>query len=319
VAGIDRWKISPETRAKFEAILDEAPRLGIDRDQAAAGGLPGLRALIALKQVAEAGTARAKKRAVADAQSALASLAHRKKTKLVNQVQARLLALQGRGSDTEIAHVARGEMVVPEDLQSNAVLAALAQEAANRGIPLGMLQIGNAQSRINPVTGTAEFGVLDWLKQKIGIGDGPADPVPANTYNPADVNDPKTEPPTYGQFNFDPNGPGIVGTILRHPLSAYRAFTDAEAAEKDAAAKYGGDNPGRHNGEEDAYRHAQWNRRMTQSLGPDVAKAFSDARERWKVDPEGERLMDLYNNQVGRANLTPEEALKRLRRSPFEK
>ena len=82
MASIDRWKISPETRAKFEGLLDEAPKLGIDRDQVAAAGLPGLRALIALKQAAEAGTARVRKRALSEAQGAVASLAHRKRPNL---------------------------------------------------------------------------------------------------------------------------------------------------------------------------------------------------------------------------------------------
>ncbi len=169
MAGIDRWKISPETRATFTAILDEAPHLGIDRDQVAAAGLPGLRALIALKGVAEAGTRRAKSRALADAQDAVASLAHRKQSRLVNQVQARLLALQGRGSDTEVAHVARGELVVPQAMQGTIVLQVLREAAAAQGIPLEMLRVGSGNNSINPATKAPEFGVMNWLEEVAGV------------------------------------------------------------------------------------------------------------------------------------------------------
>lgn len=161
MASIDRWKISPETRAKFERLLDEAPSLGIDRDQVAAAGLPGLRALIALKQAAEAGTAKTRKRALSDAQDAVASLVHRKKSKLVSQFQARLLALQGRGSDTEVAHVTRGELVVPGALQSPAVLAAIRDAATARGIVFDALRVGSSRSHINPQTHSPEFALVD--------------------------------------------------------------------------------------------------------------------------------------------------------------
>ena len=165
MASIDRWKISPETRAKFEAILDEAPRLGIDRAQVAAAGLPGLRALIALKQMVEAGTVRAKKQAFTDALDALATLAHRKRFKLASQLQARLLALQGRGKDTEVAHVARGELVVPRHLQSPALLAAL-REVASANVHPGQLEVGNPRNSRNPDTGAPEFGT--WILCEIG-------------------------------------------------------------------------------------------------------------------------------------------------------
>lgn len=44
---------------------------------------------------------------------------------------------------------------------------------------------------------------------------------------------------------------------------------------------------------------------MTQGIGPDLAKAFGDAREisgqgLSPPGPNSERIMDLHNNQVGR-------------------
>lgn len=48
-----RLKLSAETRAAFDALLAEAPRLGLDPARVAAAGWPGFRALLALKQAAE--------------------------------------------------------------------------------------------------------------------------------------------------------------------------------------------------------------------------------------------------------------------------
>ena len=57
-----------------------------------------------------------------------------------------------------------------------------------------------------------------------------------------------------------------------------------------------------HNGEGDAWRHARWNQRMANFIGPERAKAFADWNERLSVDssPVGERAMGLHNNDVGR-------------------
>lgn len=71
--------------------------------------------------------------------------------------QARELAAQGRGEDTEIAHVARGELVVPWALQNPEVIAVLQRTAAAHGIPFEMLSVGSAMNRINPNTGAPEF------------------------------------------------------------------------------------------------------------------------------------------------------------------
>ncbi|MBX7199222.1 MAG: hypothetical protein K1X51_07570 [Rhodospirillaceae bacterium] len=169
MAGIDRWKISPETRAKFVAILDEAPKLGIDRDRAVAAGLPALRALIALKKAAEAGRRKTRDLALAETRDALRTVA-RRNPKLANQFEARILALQGRGSDTEVAHVARGEMVVPQALQNPEVVAALRRAAAAYGVPVEMLLVGNVRNRINPETGAPEFGIMDWIRGQFITG-----------------------------------------------------------------------------------------------------------------------------------------------------
>ena len=75
--------------------------------------------------------------------------------------QARELAAQGRGNDTEVAHVALGELVVPQALQNPEVLSALQRAAARRNVSLDMLRVGSARNHINPKTGSPEFGVFD--------------------------------------------------------------------------------------------------------------------------------------------------------------
>lgn len=167
--GIANWKISPETRARFMAILDEAPRLGIDRDQAIAAGLPGLRALIGLKKAAEAQRVKTRDLALAETRAALRGVA-RRNPRLASQFGARILAMQGRGNDTEVAHVARGEMVVPQALQNAEVVTALRRAAAAHGVPVEMLLVGNSRNRINPETGAAEFGIMDWINRQFITG-----------------------------------------------------------------------------------------------------------------------------------------------------
>jgi len=72
--------------------------------------------------------------------------------------QARELAAAGRGEDTEIAHVALGEFVVPEALQTPEVLDVLRRAAASQNIPFNRLRVGSRANSINPNTGAPEFG-----------------------------------------------------------------------------------------------------------------------------------------------------------------
>jgi len=67
------------------------------------------------------------------------------------------LARQGRGGDTEIAHMARGEIVLPEVLQTPEVLNALRRVASEKGMALERYRIGSERNSINPNTGAPEF------------------------------------------------------------------------------------------------------------------------------------------------------------------
>ncbi len=70
---------------------------------------------------------------------------------------ARELAAQGRGGDTEIAHVTPGEIVLPKALQTPTVLGAIHQAAMDAGIPVDQLRVGSTLNSINPQTGQPEF------------------------------------------------------------------------------------------------------------------------------------------------------------------
>jgi hypothetical protein len=70
------------------------------------------------------------------------------------------LAAMGRSDDTEMAHMALGEIVLPPVLQTRDVMQALSDAAARQGISLDRLRIGMPQNSINPNTGAAEFGTF---------------------------------------------------------------------------------------------------------------------------------------------------------------
>ena len=308
MAGLARWSLSPETRAKFVALLDEAQRLGIDRDEVAAGGLPGLRALVALKQAAESATKKTRDRALAEVQDAVHTLAHRKYPKLVSQFQARILALQGRGSDTEVAHVARGEVVVPEALQNPKVLAALHEAAALKGVAVGRLRVGSPQSDHNPDTGVPEFGVIDTVRNWFT---SPAPTMAEHAPMIPDVNAPTARTPTYEDLQFDPNGPKERDFFRAHPIDTAKAMIAIGRGLVDTGGTFGSGPLDykaalRQNDDVDAHRHAVISHLMAQSIGPERAKELMDAHERSSPNQEGTRLMDLYNNQVGRS--APEDA-----------
>lgn len=160
---LSRLNLSPQTRARFDALIEEAPALGISSQAVASAGMPGLRTLLALRQAVESGAQSSRKRHLGELQSTIATLQRWKHFDLVAQLQARATALQGRGNDTEIAHVTRGEIVVPRQVQTPQVLAALNDALSAHNIPLDMLRVGNALNHINPSTGAPEFGVMDWI------------------------------------------------------------------------------------------------------------------------------------------------------------
>ena len=73
----------------------------------------------------------------------------------------------GRNGDTMMAHVAPGEMVVPQEvLQSNPQVArGLGMAFADAGADPLRYTVGSGQNSINPVTGEPEFFLGDLLKK----------------------------------------------------------------------------------------------------------------------------------------------------------
>ena len=79
----------------------------------------------------------------------------------------RLLALQGRGPDTEVAHVAPGEVVIPRALQTPELMQLVSEAAAARGVDPREFIVASGETSINPSTGMEEhflgrFG--DWFR-----------------------------------------------------------------------------------------------------------------------------------------------------------
>lgn len=107
----------------------------------------------------------------------------------------------------------------------------------------------------------------------------------------------------YGAFGFDPEGFGEKVEAARNPVNARRGQVAANEAEEEMRARLANGSlpPGRaHNDAADAFRHALWNYKMAKRIGPEAAKRFGDAHEISAVNDPEERLMDLYNNEIGR-------------------
>lgn len=128
------------------------------------------------------------------------------------------------------------------------------------------------------------------------------------------VNASDVKAPTEKELGFDRNSPGHIGAAVRDPIGAIFALEARNRAQEAMDHRYPDQKPGTDLGNEaDAYKHTVWNYLMARTIGPERAKAMGDAHEIDGIDPspiaealgaaknsEGARLMDLYNNQVGR-------------------
>lgn len=148
------------------------------------------------------------------------------------------------------------------------------------------------------------------LAKPIGEGTGLREEGrPAATQEPqlAAVKKKTVRPPTmnpvirdelFDELGFDPKGPTEGGVAFLNPLDALKGDSLSKDARKMARYLF----PGAvlRNDTADAFRHALWSFLMTRELGPEMAKRFGDAHEISKPNPDDERLMDLYNNHMGR-------------------
>lgn len=100
------------------------------------------------------------------------------------------------------------------------------------------------------------------------------------------------------ELEFDPDGPSEKTISIFHPIHAYSASGAATESIKEALARF---TTGEIvSGRGDAFRHALWSYKLSRMMGPDLAKKFSDAHEVSEVNSGEDRLMDLFNNRVGR-------------------
>ena len=107
----------------------------------------------------------------------------------------------------------------------------------------------------------------------------------------------------YQDLYFDPGGVGLFTTAAGSVFFADKADSLAEEARVSTRHNITVGNlpPGDPtNNAGDAYRHALWSYLMAKEIGPDAAKRFADAHEITKPNDDGERLMDLYNNEIAR-------------------
>jgi hypothetical protein len=132
------------------------------------------------------------------------------------------------------------------------------------------------------------------------------------------VNAPDVKAPTEKELGFDPKGLGQIPTAILDPVGAIFGRAADLAARQATAKRYPGE-LGRTE-EANAYMHTVGSYLATKALGPERAKAMTDSHEVSGIEglrvpvigarknTEGERLMDLYNNQVGRELPTQGEA-----------
>jgi hypothetical protein len=155
---------SPRTSYTFREGLAmmAAKDCGIDPELAAEAGDGATAVLNAIRRARKARTPAQKAEHVRAAQDHLRSLSPRRHPELVSAIQAKLLALQGRGGDTEIAHVTSGEVVIPRTLQTPEVMRTLAAAAARAGIDPRRYTVGHRANSVNPRTGVGEFTCNWW-------------------------------------------------------------------------------------------------------------------------------------------------------------
>ena len=79
------------------------------------------------------------------------------------------LANSGRGEDTHLAHLMKGEVVLPPHILANNknLKKSVERNLAKTGTPLSDITVGSNTTSINPYTGLEEFGFLSKLWKKV--------------------------------------------------------------------------------------------------------------------------------------------------------
>ena len=136
-------------------------------------------------------------------------------------------AAEGRHGDTDLGHLTPGEVVVPRDLQTGAVMQAIGRAAARGGVDPNRYIVGNRAGPRNPATGLEEF-----------FGDGPgAGDNPGAGEGPGGTPGHGGESPGTSPGGTSPGGMGGVG-------SANAADGTANSTTDGRNGAYGGSMPG---------------------------------------------------------------------------
>lgn len=163
---------------------------------------------------------------------------------------------------------------------------------------------------------------LDWATGSINGGDNDTFPDVAGILSPTD--DPVDEQALYKFLQFDPKGAGqtlqaiydqfsykLSNRNLPSQLAFAAAATNAMSSIKEVEELYKRNkfheikdiyinpNDSGFNDAIDAFRHALWSFKMARDVGPQDARNWGNAHEVEEESVPGERLMDLYNNNVG--------------------
>jgi hypothetical protein len=185
-------------------------------------------------------------------------------------------------------------------LMQSLVRKALAErEAFNRNKPIS--QEAERLQFVEAKTGSAKREpIVDEFAGPIGLrqpdagnqNDAVFDAGPP-TDQPVDVFD------MYRRLRFDPGGPGRWNIGSKNILDIDKFLGAKNEAEEATARHFPGEKP--HNNPADAFKHALWSYKMTKAKDAAFSKEITDALEiSFPGDHPGDRLMDLYNNNIGR-------------------
>jgi GH24 family phage-related lysozyme (muramidase) len=145
-----------------------AKAVGIDPDLAVDAGDTARAAINLLRHASRTKQGKDRDNLIRQAQAEMKTLSAARHPQVYNAIQARLLALQGRGDEREIIHATAGEVVIPRRLLNPALLSAIGQAARAQGIYPSQLEVGHPLASINPATGTEEHGFFDAAATQIG-------------------------------------------------------------------------------------------------------------------------------------------------------
>ena len=102
----------------------------------------------------------------------------------------------------------------------------------------------------------------------------------------------------YKKMEFNPNGNSVEIVALADPIGAMKAREIKE--ESVALSKKLYPKEFTFDTVLDAFRHAYFSFRLSQEIGVERTKKFTDAYEISHINPPASRCMDLWNNQQGR-------------------